>query len=112
MIQQTWVIVHQVLHFLDEPARAIQEAARVLKPGGRLIVIDFAPHDLEYLRQDQSHRFLGFEDETLSNWCALSNLALTKAQLFEAPADIESGLAVKIWTAKTHATARKKEPVA
>ena len=105
------VIVHQVLHFLDEPARAIQEAARVLKPGGRLIVVDFAPHDLEYLRRDQSHRFLGFEDETLSNWCVKSGLELTQAQLFEAPSDIESGLAVKVWTAHAKIPAHKKEHV-
>ncbi len=54
------VVVHQVLHFLDDPAAAIAEAARVLAPGGKLLVVDFAPHELEFLREQSAHRRLGF----------------------------------------------------
>src|SRR6195256_4708946 len=54
------VIVHQVLHFLDDGARAIQQATQVLRPGGRLLVVDFAPHDLEFLRDEHAHRRLRF----------------------------------------------------
>src|SRR5579872_4879899 len=62
------VIIHQVLHFLDDGGRAIREAARVLRPGGRLMVIDFAPHELEFLREQHAHRRLGFASETVTQW--------------------------------------------
>ena len=62
------VTLHQVLHFLEDPAAAIAEAARALAPGGRLAIIDFAPHELEFLRAEHAHRRLGFSDETLTGY--------------------------------------------
>jgi ubiquinone/menaquinone biosynthesis C-methylase UbiE len=62
------VTIHQVLHYADAPADVIAEAARALRPGGRLIVADFAPHREETLREEHAHRRLGFSGEELANW--------------------------------------------
>jgi demethylmenaquinone methyltransferase/2-methoxy-6-polyprenyl-1,4-benzoquinol methylase/ArsR family transcriptional regulator len=60
------VVLHQVLHYLDDPSRAIREAARALRPGGRLVIVDFAPHSEETLREAHAHRRLGFAHEEIS----------------------------------------------
>lgn len=72
------VILHQVLHFLDDPARAIKEAALALAPAGRIVIVDFAPHDLEFLREQHAHRRLGFSSEQINSW--LSDAGLEPAQ--------------------------------
>tara|TARA_R110002110_G_scaffold85816_2_gene223422 strand:- start:5748 stop:6722 length:975 start_codon:yes stop_codon:yes gene_type:complete len=64
------VILHMVLHFADEPGDAIREAARVLKPGGAFVVVDFAPHTMEELRDHHAHRRLGFREEEVDRWAA------------------------------------------
>jgi ArsR family transcriptional regulator len=90
-----FVAFHQVLHFADAPAQAIAEAARVLRPGGRLAVVDFAPHDLEYLREKRAHRRLGIADDEIRVWCE-------KAGLEPKPARRLAGtpLTVNIWVAQ------------
>ena len=60
------VTIHQVLHFLHNPEDAIAQAARMLMPGGRMVIVDFAPHDLDHLRDDHAHVRLGFKADTLS----------------------------------------------
>jgi ubiquinone/menaquinone biosynthesis C-methylase UbiE len=69
------VVIHQVLHYADRPASAIAEAARVLRPGGVLAVVDFAPHLLEFLRAEHAHRRLGFADDEVAEWCRAAGLA-------------------------------------
>jgi ubiquinone/menaquinone biosynthesis C-methylase UbiE len=63
------VVIHQVLHYADRPAAVIAEAARVLRPNGLLIVVDFAPHLLEFLRDEHAHHRLGFADAEVAEWC-------------------------------------------
>jgi SAM-dependent methyltransferase len=62
---QDLVIFHQVLHFADEPALALREAASALADGGKILVADFAPHEEEFLRSEHAHRRLGFADEEI-----------------------------------------------
>ena len=68
------VLVHQVLHYLADPAAAVAEAARLVTPGGRLLIVDFAPHELEFLREEHQHRRLGFADDEMRRWLAEAGL--------------------------------------
>ena len=94
------VTLHQVLHFLAEPAAAIAEAARVLRPGGRLLIADFAPHGLEFLRTEHAHRRLGFSADEVAGWCADAGLECAPARLLEPGHDSGERLTVSIWCAR------------
>lgn len=93
------VMVHQVLHYLENPEDVISEAARILRPGGQLLLVDFAPHDLEFLRETQGHRRLGIRQEDMSAWADAAGLALQAPLSFDPPASLDQGLSVLIWTA-------------
>ncbi|MBA3050056.1 MAG: metalloregulator ArsR/SmtB family transcription factor [Alphaproteobacteria bacterium] len=99
------VLVHQVLHYLADPAAAVAEAARLVMPGGRLLIIDFAPHQLEYLREEHQHRRLGFADEEMRRW--LADAGLTPSAPIALPPDTD-GLTVSIWTAARSARAAER----
>jgi len=97
------VLVHQVLHYAQQPAAAIAEAARLLAPGGRLLIVDFAAHELEELRARDAHVRLGFSDRQMLGWLDAAGLQA------EACAALEGGeLTVKIWRGLRPALAARK----
>lgn len=102
------VVVHQVLHYLAEPAAAVAEAARLVAPGGRLLVIDFAPHALEFLREAHQHRRLGFADEEMARWLSEAGLEAPEPATLP-PQDAERGLTVKIWAASRASQAQLEQ---
>jgi len=93
------VLFHQVLHYLDDPGSAVAEAARVMAKGGHLLVADFAPHGLEFLRDDDAHRRLGFSDREVEGWFAGAGLRLAKVDTI-APPSGDDKLTVKVWLAR------------
>ena len=93
------ITMHQVLHYLDEPGVAIAEAARLLRPSGRLLIVDFAPHDHEFLRDEHAHLRLGFSDRQISDWLTEAGLDHAETRDF-APAGKAAGLTVKLWLAR------------
>jgi ArsR family transcriptional regulator len=104
---QDLVTIHQVLHFFDDPAPILNEAARVLAPGGRLLIADFAPHDLETLRENHAHRRLGFTTEQMKNWLNEARLELSKTQdMHRSGKTPEENLTVSLWLA----VKQQKEP--
>lgn len=93
------VLVHQVLHYLDDPARALREAARVLAPGGRLMVVDFAPHTEETLRENHSHRRLGFAATEVEGLLRDAGLAVDTQRDLAPRSGEADKLTVSIWLA-------------
>lgn len=92
------VTIHQVLHFLDDPAGAIREAGKALKPGGRLLIVDFAPHTLEFLQLEHAHRRLGFSDKLIGQWLKQAGLTLVETRSLEPKTpDGEEKLTVGLW---------------
>ncbi|MFW7268951.1 ArsR/SmtB family transcription factor [Gluconacetobacter sp. Hr-1-5] len=93
-----FAIMHQVLHYAQHPAAAIDEAARILAPGGRLLIVDFAPHDREDLRERDAHVRLGFTDHQMAEWFAAASLSSAP------PVHLDGELTVKLWLGRRMAT--------
>ena len=94
-------ILHHVLHFAQQPGAAIAEAARVLAPGGRLLIADFAPHDREELRTRDAHTRLGFSDEQIAAWFDAAGLVPARTETLEG-----GELTVKLWLARKAGSAK------
>ncbi|WP_105382567.1 ArsR/SmtB family transcription factor [Neorhizobium alkalisoli] len=92
------ITIHQVLHFLDQPELAIAEAARVLRPGGRIIIVDLAPHKLDYLREDHAHIRLGFSHQVMAEW--LDKVGLEVEEAIDLGSGKEGALTATVWLAR------------
>ncbi len=86
------VVIHQALHFAHEPDRVVAEASRVLRGGGHLLIVDFAPHGDEDLRTLAAHARLGFSDAQIRGWFASAGMMLENSETLEGGA-----LTVKLW---------------
>ncbi|WP_048648178.1 ArsR/SmtB family transcription factor [Nitratireductor soli] len=94
------VTIHQVLHFIDRPGVAIREAARLLRPSGRLLIVDFAPHGHEFLREEHAHMRLGLADGQVAEWLDEAELDLVDVMEFAPRGEADKGLTVKVWLAR------------
>lgn len=89
------IVVHQVLHYFDDPGRTLMQARRALKPGGEMLIVDFAPHELEFLRSHHAHRRLGLSEQQMAGWARAAGLRVADLKTFP-PANGE-GLTVCLW---------------
>lgn len=97
------VIIHQVLHFVPQPGAAIAEAARLVADGGRMLIVDFAPHEREELRTRDAHQRLGFSDAQIAGWLNAAGLQLMETK------ELQGGeLTVKLWLAERPSAIREK----
>jgi ubiquinone/menaquinone biosynthesis C-methylase UbiE/DNA-binding transcriptional ArsR family regulator len=104
------VLFHQVLHFLDDPQAALREAIRVTRPGGRILIADFAPHELEFLRSEHAHRRLGFSEHEVQGWFKTTGLKSIAAESLRPRSGGET-LTVAIWVAETAGSAGRRKRI-
>jgi len=90
------IVIHQVLHYFDDPGRMLGQARRLLKRGGEVLIVDFAPHNLEFLRTDHAHRRLGLSREQMNGWAEAAGLEVLSVRDFPAK-NKDGGLTVCLW---------------
>lgn len=93
------VVVHQLLHFLDDTATAVTDAASLVAPGGRLLIVDFAPHQLDFLQREYAHRRLGFDSEVMHRWITGAGLSTPSTLQFPPTTPSADTLTVSMWVA-------------
>jgi SAM-dependent methyltransferase len=104
------VLFHQVLHFLADPLAAVREAVRVLAPGGRILIADFAPHQFEFLRVDHAHRRLGFSDAEVQGWFKTAGLKPVAAESLPPRSGAET-LTVMVWVAESSGVSVRRKKI-
>ncbi len=100
------IVIHQVLHYFDDPGQMLAAARRALAPGGEVIIVDFAPHDLEFLRADHAHRRLGLSHDQMESWAADADLTVAECTEFPTETGPES-LTVCLWTLRDNESASR-----
>ena len=96
------------MHFPHVSHAVVAEAARVLAPGGKLLVVDFAPHELEFLREQSAHRRLGFSRDQLGRMLESAGLKLERFRELS-PGPAEGKLTVSLWLGIKPVTTGKKK---
>ena len=91
-----------VLHHVADPGKVLHEAARVLKPGGRLLITDMVAHDRDEYRQQMGHVWLGFSEETVRRYLATAGFTAVRIQMLPADPDAQ-GPALFVATGRTTA---------
>lgn len=94
------ITIHQVLHYLDQPEQTLRIAANLLNPGGILVVVDFLPHEFEFLRDDHAHRRLGFQPQAMQKWFQLAGLKMIHFESFSNTALGAENLSIGLWLAQ------------
>lgn len=94
------VMLQMVLHYAEDPAAALAEACRVLRPGGVLVIVDLAPHQRADLLGAHAHRWPGFDDAGIAGWLGASGCVPARS------ATVPGALDVRLWIAE-----RKTRPV-
>lgn len=102
-------VLHLVLHHVAEPGRVIAEAARALRPAGRLLVVDMNPHDRQEYRHEMGHVWLGFDRRQIGKW--IEGAGLGELRVVPLPADPEAkGPTLFAATARRDDTNQRSRP--
>lgn len=91
------IVLHQVLHFLETPQLALEQAREHLTENGRILVVDLEPHDLEFLREKHAHLRLGVSLEQMSSWMDETDLELVQLAQIEPEQNDKEILSVLLW---------------
>ncbi|MEE9375552.1 MAG: class I SAM-dependent methyltransferase, partial [Rhizobiaceae bacterium] len=94
------IILHQVLHFLEDPGLALRHAKRRLNKNGRILIVDFSPHEFEFLRDNHAHRRLGMSTVQINRWFSLAGLKLVEEHMLAPAEEARTALTVALWLAE------------